>query len=413
MPVRRNRLPDGTFPQQSMTRNKSQYKVENMTIPMLGVVMAVRPSDDVKNRSAMEFSDYRGFVPECDVYIVADNFTLPNVLITPDAPCGLDDFYERLPRASSALVDGTPLSSSLGGLNPAELDGDWCIVSFFKGKIDSPYIQRWWPNPNNRFDPATSGKAFPNKITGEGTALEQAGRYFNRINGVECVITTAGNINISTRFSNSKVDFQASSPLSKVGKAVAGENDTFKLPSTEGRPSREEREDGGSVRLQVKPSQTFEIDFAPQIDGMGWDDLSNEELPQTNPHILPSLPPNRTIPQYSYLIFDKDQVSIDVPLDFKVNSNSTVTINALTNTTITSPQIHLVALDEVVIGTNISTEYLALGTQLVKYLGTPGIIASPMGPLSLTPPNPLQDPTWISGWDSLISDKHKVQSRIV
>lgn len=351
MPVRYNMLADGTPLQQATTRKSSQYNVEDMSIPMLGVILNVRPSDDVRNRSAAEFEDYRGYVPECTVLIVHDNMSLEHVLITPDAPAGLDDFYERLPRGSSAFVDGVEFSSSLGGLDPNKLDGDWCIVGFFKGLIDSPYIVRWWPNPNNRFDPATSGKAFPNKITGEGTALEQSGRYFTRVNGVECVITTEGNVNLSTRFSNSKVDFQKTSALSKVGDAVAGTGDAFQLPNTEGRPSREEREDGGSIRLQVKPSQTFEIDFTPQIDGMGWDDLPDEQLPQTNPHLLPSLPPNRIIPTYSYMRFDKDQVSIDTPVEFKVNAAS-ITIAAST----------------VSLGSATANQPFVLGTELVNAL---------------------------------------------
>ena len=427
MPYRNNLLPDGTPIQQSMTRNVAEYQVEDISVPLLGVVLTVRPADNVANRSAKEHNDYRGYIPECSVYIPDDNMVLDNVLITPDAPSGLGDFYERLPRGSESLVDGSKLPNSFGNIDPSQLDGDWCIIGFFKGLIDSPYIMRWWPNPNNRLDPATSGLAYPNPVTGEGRALNQAGRYFTRINGVECVISSAGNVALSTRFANSKLEFSGNSATTALGAVAGGVGDSLPAPNTEGRWKRAEREDGGAIRLQVKPSQTFEIDFAPAIDGMGWDDLNEEQLPQTNPQPTPQLPPNRSALEHTYARFDTATVEIDVPSDFKVTSNNTVTIivdsafnvssrdnitmDAGSNATLTSPEIYLAASNEVIIGTDSSNEFLALGTKLITYLSRPGIIQSPMGPLRLLPPNIVDPVEFPDGWDSLVSDKHKIEER--
>ena len=411
MPYRNNLLPDGTPVQQSMTVDREQYIVENINIPLLGVILDVRPSDDRNNRSAQEWEDFRGYVPECSVLIVRDNMFLDRVLITPDMPAGIDDYYERLPRGSSKLVTGEELPSSFGNIDPMLLDGDWCIVGFFKGKIDSPYVMRWFPNPNNRFDPATSGKAFPNLATGEGAALEQAGRYFSRVNGVEFVITTEGDVSLSTRFSNSQMDFQKNAAASKGGTFTASSSsDNFSGGTTEGRFPRTEREDGGSVRVQMKPTQTFEVDFEPQIDGIGWDDVTNSELPQTNPENPGNLPPDRTLVANTYARFDSSTIILDVPAEFEVTSKDLVNINVENTTTITSPEIYLVSETEVIIGTNTSDQFLALGTKLTGHLATPGIIASPMGPLSINPPSEASLPS-SPAWASVLSDKHKVEDR--
>jgi len=128
---------------------------------------------------------------------------------------------------------------------------------------------------------------------------------------------------------------------------------------------------------------------------MGWDDLSDPELPQTNPHDIPSLPPNRPLLEFSYLILNKDTLTIDVPV----------------SATITSPEISLIASTSVAVGATGSDQYLALGTKLKDHLGTVGVIPSPMGPLSINPPPVTPATTTIPGWENLISDKHTVEDR--
>lgn len=278
--------------------------------------------------------------------------------------------------------------------------------------MQSPYILKWWPSPANRLDPATSGLAFPNPNTGEGNALEQAGRYFSRVNGVECVVSTEGNISISTRFANSKLDLSGKSATTGLGAtSITSSDDAFKLSDTEGRPSRSSLEDGGSIKLQIKPSQSFEIDFFPAVDGRGWQDVNDPELPQTNPKSVGNNPPDRVAVSHSYLNFDTNQITIDVPVDFKVNSKNTITLGADTGATVTAPEIHLVASTEVVIGAATSEQYLALGTALVEYLQLPGIVASPMGPLGLINPFAMDPVAFPDDWESLLSDKHKVEER--
>jgi len=334
---RNNINAEGTAIQQAMTRNLNQYAVEKISQPMLGIILEVRASDNPRNRSAQEWDDLRGFLPECVVYIPSDNLVLSNVLITPDAPCGIDNYYEQLPQGSSVMVDGREIPASLQGVDPFKLDGDWCIVGFLKGIIDSPYVLRWWTNPNNRYDPATSGRAYPNPVTGQGRALDQAGRVFTRKNGVETVISTTGDILVSTRFSNSTLSFEEASPNSVIStaagtpKSVAtSADDRFVQQNTEGRWTRNEREEGGSVKLQIKPTQYLEVDFAPAVDGYAWNDLPNEEVPQTNPEGV-KLPPNRISIGNTYSKWDTEQITIDVPVDFTVNSNDTVNFVVVTD----------------------------------------------------------------------------------
>lgn len=305
--------------QQSMTVRPEDYVGLNVSRLMLGVIMEVYPADDERNRSSYQREDRRGYLHSCTVLVIQDGrgtyFPLENVIITPDAPTGLDDYYERLPRGCSSLVTGENWNSQLNHINPYDLDGDWCIVGFLGGSVDQPFVVRWWPHPHNPFDPATSGKTNPN-ASGEGETLIQSGRMFHRINGVEFTVTKLGHIYVSTHRANSSLRF--GSDLSPV----------------EGRfPRTLQDSDGGSVRMWVKESQSLELDWNPPVDGMGVLDVADAEIPQTNPSESGSS--SRAAKENTYILIEKDRVDITVPDEFKVLSKKRILLESEEETTLT------------------------------------------------------------------------------
>jgi hypothetical protein len=83
---------------------------------------------------------------------------------------------------------------------------------------------------------------------------------------VEYVITQRGDIYLSTYRSNSVLSF--------------GDD----LSPEEGRWRRTlNDDDGGSVKAWIKPSQVLELDWNEPQDGIGLEDLQDDNLPQTNP----------------------------------------------------------------------------------------------------------------------------------
>lgn len=305
--------------QQSMTVRPEDYVGLNLTRMMLGVVLEVYPADDERNRSSFQRMDRRGYMHTCTVLVIQDGrgtyMPLENVVIAPEHPTGLDDYSEKLPRGSTRLVTGENWNSQLNHINPYDLDGDWCIVGFLGGSIDQPFIVRWWPHPHNPFDPATSGKTNPN-ATDEGETLQQSGRYFRRINGVEYVTTKTGNIYVSTYRANSSLRF--GSDLSPV----------------DGRFPRTLQDDtGGSIKVWVKPSQSFELDWNEPVDGMGVLDVAEAEIPQTNPSESGS---SSTASQpNTYVLVESDRVDITVPDQFKLLSKKRILLESQEETTLT------------------------------------------------------------------------------
>lgn len=305
--------------QQSMTMRPEDYVGLNVSRLMLGVVLEVYPADDERNRSSYQREDRRGYAHAANVLVIQDgrgtHFPLENVIITPDAPTGLDDYYERLPRGCSRIVTGENWNSQLNHINPYDLDGDWCIVGFLGGSVDQPFIVRWWPHPHNPFDPATSGTTNPN-ASGEGETLRQSGRMFHRINGVEFTVTRQGHVYVSTYRANSSLRF--GSDLSPV----------------EGRfPRTLQDSEGGSFRMWVKPSQSFELDWNEPVDGMGVLDVAEEEIPQTNPSESGSS--SRAEKENTYVLIEKDRIDITVPDEFKVLSKKRILLESQEETTLT------------------------------------------------------------------------------
>lgn len=372
-------MPDGTTLQSSVTMDMSDYPDQRMNALFLGVILDVIPSDADKNRSGFQTTDRRGYRHECTVLVTDDGqhgyMLLENVAITPDAPIGLDDYAEKLPKGSSALFDGEEFDSNLKQIDPYDLDGDWCVVGFLGGRIDSPFVVRWWPNARNPFDPATSG------VAGDETSLVQLGRYFRRINGVETVINPRGDIIVSTTYCGAALN--------------PGGEQTF------GRfPRNENPEVGGSIRLYVKPTQTFEIDFNPQQDGIGALDAPDANLPQTNPpQTDPEPEETGELPAESFIYLDREVLDVYVPVTASIVSQDNILLKAVnyisiatdgdadyidltsnTKITLESTKIYLGQAAE-----DAEADPVLLGEEHRTWLRDVCVVLSPFGPLKIDP----------------------------
>lgn len=296
---------DGTPLQRSMLRDVNHYRTSEMKYPKLGVILEVRSADDPRNRAARERDDRRGWMAEATVFLTDDCAFLEHVMITPDGPSGLDSFQEYLPRGSKASVKGVEMNENLTQIDPNDLDGDWCIVEFLDGNIQKPFISRYWPNPRNVYDCATSGTGNPTFSTNKGQSLDQRGRFFKRTNGVEYVVSKSGDVFVSTALAGNTLD-------------VTG-------ISKDGRFPRLSNGKGGSIMVNIRPSKAFELSFDEQVDGIGSGALPDASLPQRNP----ALPPPRVGQQVNtQLKADKQKIEINVPLSFKVVSKTSALIDA-------------------------------------------------------------------------------------
>jgi hypothetical protein len=311
--VGRNALPV----QQALTASAKDYAGLNITRLMQGIVLEVNPSDSNRNRSAIKHVDRRGQAHTATVLITQDarptQLTLDNVVITPDSVSGLDSYYERLPRGCSSLITGAAYSAQLN-VNPDDLDGDRCVVGFIGGSINLPFIVRWWPHPRNTYDPATSGVSIPRSRSNERT-IDQTNRHFQRVNGVEFVVSKTGNIYLSTYRANSTLSF--------------GED----LTPEEGRFPRTLNDDvGGSFKAWIKPSQAFELDFNTPVNGIGVMDAADDALPQTNPANRSNATGDKP---NTYLLIEKDRVLLETSDEINLSSKSKVLISSDEDSTLT------------------------------------------------------------------------------
>jgi hypothetical protein len=353
--------------QQSLAIDRRDQKHQNTFTPMIGCILEVHPSDIDHNRSAAESIDRRGFLHECTVLITesatAAGMILDHVVIPPPTNSGLDDYHEHLPRGTTSLIDGSDLPTSLLGVNPFDLDGDWCVVGFIGGSLDRPFILSWWPHPRNYFDPSTSGAGNPDS-QGQGQALNQAGRYFRRINGVEHVITNRGDIYLDTRFANSSLQFGT------------------ETQPTEGRFSRiEDEDDGGSVMIQVKPSQVVEVSFDASIDGQGLFRGPEEELPQTNPQTNRASSSGER--EATYVRMDQNQFRAEVPEDIVVSSARRINISCDEETFITSTNTLELESGEIKHGAN-AEQGIPRGNDLKEWLRNLTVLTA-TGPARINP----------------------------
>lgn len=363
----------GTPIQQSMTVDIEDYGAQNVNTLMLGVILYVYPSDHSSNRSAILTTERHGHRHEATVLVQQDGTAgysvLQNVVIPPSSPSGIDDFEEHLPRGSSSFVTGVQFDPGVHQVDPNELDGDWCVVGFIGGQLTSPCIISWWPHPRNVYDTATSG------LANHGKSLRQAGRYFSRKNGVETVITTAGDVILSTRFANSSI---------QVG-----------TEPSEGRFARQETVNGGSISVQVKPSQIVEFMWDKPSEGTGVQGLREAEVPQTNPPLQERLPIEKV---NTYIRFDAEYAEISVPVQITLFADEAVvvesgqvieitageeySVSAGSDVSVTSESLIEQEAPRINIGTD-AEEPVVLGNQFKTWLESM-TVDTPMGPAKIS-----------------------------
>lgn len=352
---------DGTISQQSTTVDRGDYRDHAITFPMMGVVLAVYPSDSPDNRSAMQSEERRGYTHECDVLILADEssaYTLiRNVIVTSPHPIGVDDYAEKLPRPSSALVNGEEYNDLLQRIDPYELDGDWCVVGFIGGRIWNPFVVTWWPHARNVVDPATSGLGL------EGRTLEQDRRYFRRVNGVESLITSNGDVVISTALAGGEV-------------VLGGEVEA-------GRFKRDVDEDiGGAVRLEIKTSQALEITFDEPKEGVGVFSAPEPEMPQTNPK--PSGTNTGGEKEFTFISFGSEDISFSNPGNFLISTDSELRATFEGNARLASGATLTLEGSTIKLGDDAASPEKVIKSDAFRQWLAGVTVDSPFGPLPLT-----------------------------
>lgn len=344
---------DGTPLQRGMLRDSTHYSTSRMAFPKRAIILEVKCADHPNNRSNIDKEDSRGFLAEARVWLVDDCAVMEHVTIPPTSASGLDNFEELLPRGSTNSVKGVEVDENISNVDPNDLDGDWCIIQFIDGNIQNPYISSYWPNPRNTYDPSTSGYGNQVEGTGRGTALNQSGRYFRRINGVETTISKEGNIVIDTGLAGSKISPGA--------------------VSNDGRFPRSTYSSGGSILTYIKPSQSLEVTWADQPDGIGVDSLFDPSLPQRNPAVPP--PKGRQSDNTSIRVTSSN-IRIKAPLSFEVRTKSSALIEA--------PSIYLgenasdFAAKTIPTNANFATLVAAYNSLVAVVNSLIGVVATPM-----------------------------------
>lgn len=311
---------NGEVHQGSLRSTAAAKKSFNIDKSMLGVVLRVYPADMSRNLMSQYFGDRHSFVAVCEVLVMNDgsgsHMRLPNVMIPASNPGGLDNFSESLPRGSSKYINGEDFDVTNQQNDTHDLDGDWCVINFIGGNIQTPFVTNWWPHPRNTFDPQTSGEGHPNS-KGEGQALQQCkngrGRSFRRINGVETVVSERGDIFLSTHYSNSDI-----------------------TPNAEGKPERGrfsrsvDPNNGGGIRVNVKTSQAMELNWAVQEDGIGLNSTHDPSLPQTNPQ--QTRPYSARSKESLFIKFQNKSAIFETPSLFFVDSSNQIRLNSGSDT---------------------------------------------------------------------------------
>lgn len=371
MSTRPQRSADRTVIQGSLSIDKRDYRHYNMIKPFLGVILEVFPADSQYNRGAHAREDRRSYFHQCKVLLVntnsASQLIVSNVIITPDANTGLDDYYEHLPRGTSNLTDGEELNAALADIDPYTLDGDWCVVGFIGGNMDQPFIMRWWPHPKNYLDAGTSGEGNPNQ-SNQPQALEQQRRAFRRVNGIEWVVTQNGDIYLDTNFAGSTLKF---------------DKDNFQ--PTEGRwPRQVDDEIGGSILVAVKPTQTLELTWDKPQEGTGVRGKQEAQLPQTNPR-----PTNRTQQgeelENTYIRVEKDRVNVKTVEELVLATDERIVVSSDNEATINATNLIQLEAGQIKLGENAqTTQGVPRGFDLYTWLSSLTVLTA-MGPASINP----------------------------
>lgn len=239
---------------------------EEITKPMVGVILAVNPSDDVDNLSAgVEASTQKGWKNECKVLIMDSGLEptllLENVTIPPGSHSGVDNFEEDLPRGVIRSLDGSKLAEHFKNQDISKLDAEWCVINFIGGSIDKPFITNWWHHPLNKHDPAASGQALKGNSLKQVDIQKNKFRKFRRINGVQLLISPEGDVYFDTSEANSKVDI---------------------LPSVK----RMGVKKGGNVQVNVKTTQQLEFNWNTVVEGLkAGSDSTTQSREESLPHL--------------------------------------------------------------------------------------------------------------------------------
>jgi len=224
----------GTISQSGMRHEPGDYGHQNVTHPVLGVVVNVFCSDEPLNTFSQQFDDGRGTFCAARVLVMNDGndapWILPNVVILPNSASGEDNFSEELPNGTTGTIDGTQFKSSLEDVPPHKLNGDYCIVDFVGGSTNMPFMVKWFPHPGNRRDSTTRGE-------GSNGNLQQGRRSVKRFQGTRFAITSEGTIIIDTNEANH---------LRRAGRRVVNEK-------------------GGDIKLNMKNNRELEINFNPSV----------------------------------------------------------------------------------------------------------------------------------------------------
>lgn len=235
---------DGTVIPSSQRSYADHDNTHRRIHPMVGIILAVHPSDADENWTADNHPLLRGSRHECTVW-AADDLDVPsrlihNVVIPPQRPSGVDNFEEDLPRGCSKLVDGTTYKTDFSDVDPAKLDGEWCIVNFIGGKLEYPYVANWWPHPYNNIDPATSGNTPPDQSLANLTQADlkkNRSRTIRTKNGTVITINRDGSVYLDTQ---------------EAGRTV-------KLDDTKRTVSNVDK--GGHVQVDVKKKAQLEFNW--------------------------------------------------------------------------------------------------------------------------------------------------------
>jgi len=354
--------------QQSLAIDSRDYKHFNVGSSYAGVVLRVYPADNLHTLGAQADPAHHGVFAECSVLCVGTNsgtlLKLDHVLIPPNGPSGLYSYHESLPRPSSNVIDGSDYDENLASLDPNKLDGDWCIVNFLGSNLTKPYIASWWQHPYNNLDSSTSGAGHPDS-SGNPRALDQSGRVFDRVNGVEYITTKEGDLYVSTEFANSQLNY------SETRTPVRGSWDKTTDENL-----------GGSIQVRVKQSQTLELDWNPSVEGLGINNGADPNLPQKNPPGTQQQPQEAT---NTTVFISKDDALVTVPTLMKLKTKQTFKVESDDNVGISATNELELESSSIKLGSD-ADQSLIRGEDLLAWLSNLTVLTA-TGPAKINPAN--------------------------